>query len=306
MQPFNSVIQSTAVDLLQAIIGRGEIDALSLEIVEAAVVGKLFLGVHMNRLDLQNKLLHLLHSLISASVSNQDTHSGKASISRRQSEALSEETQTQASMQDPTTRTSDVNPLLIQTLVDGIAIQTNRPILQHWLDFILMTVPQFQPTMQTVLAPLNDCLCRQLLLALSDVRQASTKDTTDDISSTTTDSELIMFLNSLERLILLSLTHTSDTSQLEEDGSAFDKGAHESSGFLGYVSNVFSSDITTNTPEDQLSVGVLLFSIFLFSLTWLSPGSLTWLSIIARGCPCPFCYLGLSSVVGTSDKIVKR
>jgi hypothetical protein len=254
MRPFNAVIQSTAVDLLQAIISRGEIDALSLEIVEAAVVGKLFLGVHMNRLDLQNKLLHLLHSLISASVSNQDTHSGKASISRRQSDALSEETQTQANMQDPTTRTSDVNPLLIQTLVDGIAIQTNRPILQHWLDFILMTVPQFQPTMQAVLAPLNECLCRQLLLALSDVRQASTKDTTDDIFSTTTDSEFIMFLNSLERLILLSLTHTSDASQLEEDGSASDRGAHESGGFLGYVSNVFSSDITTNTPEDQLSV----------------------------------------------------
>jgi hypothetical protein len=65
VQPLNAVIQSTSVDLLQAIVSRGETDPLSLDIIEAAVIGKLFYCVHTFRLDLQNKLLHLLHAVIS-------------------------------------------------------------------------------------------------------------------------------------------------------------------------------------------------------------------------------------------------
>ncbi len=34
-----------------------------------------------------------------------------------------------------------MNPLLIQTLVDGMSTRSNRPVLQHWLDFVLMAVP---------------------------------------------------------------------------------------------------------------------------------------------------------------------
>jgi hypothetical protein len=258
MQPLNAVIQSTSVDLLQAIITRGEIDTLSLDTIEAAVISKLFLGIHMHRLDLQNKLLHLLHSLISASLSTHDSHSRKVNAARpRQGEYVSEESQAQASIQDPPVRTYDINPLLVQTLVDGIAAQSNRPILQHWLDFILMAVPQFQPAMHAVITPLNDCLCRQLLLALADVRQASGRDAAEaeDISSTTTDSELIMFLNSLERLILLSLAQSAEVYLSEEEHSASEKAGQENSGLLGYVSNVFSSDSVANTAEDQLTVG---------------------------------------------------
>jgi hypothetical protein len=255
MQPINVAIQSTSIDLLQAIITRGEIDNLSLENIEAAVVGKLFLGIHMSRLGLQNKLLHLLHFLISASLSQQDSHLVRTNVTKQpQGHDFPDESQAQPGVHDSASGSYDVNPLLVQTLVDGIATQTNRPLLQHWLDFILMAVPQFQPAMQAVIAPLNDCLCRQLLLALADVRQASTEDveSAEDIFSTTTDSEMIMFLNSLERLILLSLTHDN---QLEDDTSAPEKYSQENSGLLGYVSNVFGSDTVSNMPEDQLTVG---------------------------------------------------
>ena len=255
----NAVIQSTSVDLLQTIVSRGEIDSVSLEIIEAAVIGKLFYCIHTSRLDLQNKLLHLLHSVISASLSHTDPNKPKQTRAprQRQNDGPVEDIYSQGHPTDSTSRSHDINPLLIQTLVDGIALPTNRPVFQHWLDFILMAVPQFQPTLETVVSPLIDCLCRQLLAALEDVRQASAHPPPDheDISSCTTDAEMIMFLNGLERLILLSLPRGSDPNQDEEDTPTAEKSAQEgSSGLLGYVSNVFSSDTTSSTPDDQLTV----------------------------------------------------
>jgi len=258
LKPLNAVIQSTSVDLLQAIIARGEVDQLSIEIVEATVISKLYYCIHTNRLDLQNKLLHLLHSLISASLSYLNSKKNKqANVGRqRTGDPFLEEAYPHDSVQDSAAGMYDINPLLIQTLVDGIATPSNRPVFQHWLDFVLMAVPQFQPALEVVIHPLNNCLCRQLLSALRDVRQASVEDPSgaEDVSSTTTDTEMIMFLNGLERLILLSLVHTSEPNPVEEDANVTEKTGQESSGLLGYVSNVFSSDSAITTTEDQLTV----------------------------------------------------
>jgi len=82
MQPLNAVIQSTAVELLQLIVARGDVDSISTGSIEAIVVGKLYFSIHMVRLDLQNKLLHLLHSLISALAANLETVQRNAVSSR--------------------------------------------------------------------------------------------------------------------------------------------------------------------------------------------------------------------------------
>jgi hypothetical protein len=255
MQPCNAAIQSTCVDILQAIIARGEIDIISVEVIEVTVVGKLYFCIHVNRLDLQNKLLHLLHSLISASTSNEES-SGRIIAGKRQDDGILEDGNTQDGSLEPGSRGYPVNPLLIQTLVDGIAISTNRPVLQHWLDFILMAVPQFQPALHAVVAPLNDCICRQVLSTLGDVLQAALKDQgyEEDICSTATDAELIMLLNGLERLVLLSLAYTSEANSSEDEIGVIEKTGQENSGLLGYVSNVFSSDTVTSVAEDQLTV----------------------------------------------------
>ncbi|KAJ7742186.1 Dopey, N-terminal-domain-containing protein [Mycena olivaceomarginata] len=234
MQPNNVVIQSTSVDLLQAIVTRGEVDPVTVEVIEALVVDKLYFCIHRARLDLQNKLLHLLHSLIFASTTGNDPpSSGK----QRQGDGSVE-----------------VNPLLIQTLVDGIATPMNRPVLQHWLDFVLMAVPQFQPTLQAVVTPLNECLCKQVLASLGDILNVTFKDGlfTDDLTSSATDAELIMLLGGLERLVLLSLAYPADSSSSEDEQAPTEK-APENSGLLGYVSTVFSSENVQNFGEEQLT-----------------------------------------------------
>ncbi|KAG6874376.1 hypothetical protein C0995_015112 [Termitomyces sp. Mi166 len=282
MLPNNAIIQSTAVDLLQAIVARGDVDGIA-DGIEAIIVGKLYLCVHWHRLDTQNKLLHLLHSLISASTSHdavlrQAMHrhdgSGPNSASGHDTE--------------PEPRQYSVNPLLIQTLVDGLSVRTNRPVLQHWLDFILMAVPQFQPPLQAAVSPLNDCLCRQLILSLKDIHTASSQahDFARDFPSNVTDTEMIMLLNGLERMILLNLAYTAEVSSTEEESIPQDKAGTENSGLLGYVSTVFGSESTQQISDEMLTArspayrsldeGIrVLYSIWA-TLSWTPP--LTWSS----------------------------
>jgi hypothetical protein len=253
MQPTNDSIQSSAIDLLQAIVARGEIDAI-VEDVEAIVVRKLYFCIHLGRLDLQNKLLHLLHSVISASTAldessrqvNKEKQEGSAQNSATGHDGFS------------TARSYSGSSLLVQMLVDGIAVRTNRPVLQHWLDFLLMAVPQFQPALQAVVGPLNDCICRQLSASLRDVLHASShgQNYTEDLPSFTTDAEMIMLLNGLERMVSLSLAYTSESSSSDEEAPIMEKPVSENSGLLGMVSNVFSSDSTQQAPEDQLTVSL--------------------------------------------------
>ncbi|KAE9402079.1 hypothetical protein BT96DRAFT_991427 [Gymnopus androsaceus JB14] len=162
----NLVIQSTAVDLLQAIVSRGEINSISIDVVEAAIIGKLFFCIHMERLNLQNKLLHLLHSVISAFTAVNE--SLRRITAGKQCPDISLEALNSGEGEDSVSRGYSVNPLLVQTLVNGIVMPTNQPVLQHLLDFVLMAVPQFQPTLQAVVVPLSDCLDKKLLMSLRD------------------------------------------------------------------------------------------------------------------------------------------
>lgn len=266
MVPFNIVIQSTAIELLQTVIARGDIDSLALEGVEAAVIGKLYLCVHKERLELQNKLLHLLHSIISTTTTYDPRQSttSKPSIS----DGLPERPMSRDGSQESGSPNYAINPLLVQTLLDGIGTPSNRSVLQHWLDFIMMTIPLFRNHVQTLLPSLSDCVGRQLQHGLADIRKASSQYLLDrDLHASTTDAELVMLLNALERLILLSLS-SPYTGPGEDDGITAEKPiGTESSGLFG-IMNVFSSEaVQQPAAEEQLTVRMYMSpSLYLLTL----------------------------------------
>jgi hypothetical protein len=257
MEPFNIVTQTFAIDIIQLLIARGDTDPVTIDTIEAVVVGKLFSCIHGGKLDLQNKLLHILHSLISSSV----THDKFASGKHREDDGINDRMGSQEKLHASVARSYTVHSLLVQTLVDGIATPSNRPISQHWMDFILTAVPQFQPALQAVVTPLNACLCHQLRSSLNDLLKASsrTQDFAQDISAGTTDAELVMLLNGLERFVLLGLTTTSENNVSEDDPSPAEKTTPEPGGLLGIVTNVFGTDTSQTTADEQFTV---LFSYF--------------------------------------------
>ena len=249
MCAFNESLQSAAVDLLQALVARGEIDFIALQTAESAVVGKLYSCVHTSRLDLQNKLLHLLHSIISAF----NAHT-EGELQRSAKLWQGEGPLETPNLKEPVMSSYSVNPLLVQTLIDGITTPSNRPILQHWLDFILLTVPQFHDIFQSAVPSFNDCVCRQLRSALNEVTSAAhSTSKVSDVVTYTTDADFMMLLNAVERLVLISLSHSTSSSsstQLDEDLLS-EKPNQEASGLLGYVSNVFGADTSPMVPEEQ-------------------------------------------------------
>jgi len=263
MEHTNAQIQAVTIDLLQTIITRGDLDAPRLETVQVVVIAKLYAMVHEGTIDLQNKLLHLLHSILSSlSSSMAPQYSGSAL--NRSTENIDSAAEKALVADDGRRHASSsfipINPLLLPTLIDGIIRSMGHPTLQHWLDFLLMSVPQFPRMLSYTVPPLSDCICRQLTFALADVGRLMGKGSSaaGTLKSNTTDAEFIMLLNALERLILLGLSKNYDPALVDKEEEVVperpvqqDSGG---SGLLGIVSNVFGSESTGNVAEEPLSV----------------------------------------------------
>lgn len=253
MQKQNLKTHSLVIELLQAIVSRGELDQATVESIEEAIIAKLFLLVHSEKLELQNKLLHLLHSVVSSS----------ASLATRQatSDIMTSQNATELPVaidggavhpEHPSTPVT--SSLFIQLLVDGIAVPSNRPLLHHWLDFVLMTVPQFPHILTYTISPLNVCVCRELRSSLNDISAVSLGKgrMNPGLRSHVDDAELSMLLNALERLILIALDEADSGSQ--EEISPTDRSTSDGTGLLSMVSNVFLTESQSQSNETLMTV----------------------------------------------------
>lgn len=255
MQYLNTEIHSTVVDLLQCIISRGDLDQLTIGTLEAAVTIKLFALVHSKRLELQNKLLHLLHSIISSSAGPAERQRMKSSSMSLQNSIDPESTVGDGGIQ-PLAASASTNSLFVQLLVDGISTPSNRPVLHHWLDFVLLTVPQFPHILTPAIVPLNSCACRQIRRAIADLSSVHSmaQEHSQEELSCVDDAEFFMLLNALERLILLCLDELDSSSV--DDLSSTEKTTAETPGLLSMVSNVFLTDSPNMTADNNMTVRV--------------------------------------------------
>jgi hypothetical protein len=248
MGPLNRLLQSNTIQLLQMIVARGDVDQVSVAALESIIVKKLYFAVHTKSIDLQNKLLHLLHSIISLSMVNIE-NARRAALAAREAQPEGSAFPDQTLEELPG---YNLNPLLVQTLIDGISLPSNRSVIQHWLDFVLMAVPQFQPALQAAIVPLNECLCRLLRITLKQIKSMGdpAQEYHGDLHTVPSELDLIVLMNGLERLVLLGLAYTAEESAGDDDTTMQEKQV-ESTGLLGYVSTVFSGDGSSSAVPDQ-------------------------------------------------------
>jgi hypothetical protein len=258
MASSNPRFQLSALDLVQSIVSRGEISAISLKTTETAVVGKLFEAVHIGRLEGQNQLLHALHTIITVSTSSSLAAARKkaaavtsqrmdrrATTGNRLSTSSKEEKETSAAVDENDTLSGNLSPLLMQTIVDGISTQTNRPILQHWIDFIMSTIPQFRGHLRPLLLPLCDAIIAQLRRLILDIHfSLSALPTDTDLALSTSDAEIVMLISPLEKIVTLTLGQLpAHSTSVRKESSASDVTAGDAStGLFGYVSTVWGLD----------------------------------------------------------------
>ncbi|WWC97086.1 hypothetical protein V866_003964 [Kwoniella sp. B9012] len=222
-------LQASAIELLQTIVSRGDVSHNQLANIKTSLVIKLSSAVEHKQMTLQSKLLHLLHSAISAS-------SASKSFNHRRSPSLNEK-----SHQSPTDSEFELN--LVKLVIEAVLSTSNLPVLQHWVDFVLMTLPQLSTARTGLLQALSECFAQQLryLSIHIDSVYIRSEASVKDEKRIVTDAEVIMILNAMERvLILLSSGLGVKHDDLGKQGEG-DKG------LLGLMSGVF----TVEAPTDE-------------------------------------------------------
>ncbi|BGP14202.1 hypothetical protein JCM10213v2_002145 [Rhodosporidiobolus nylandii] len=231
--PLNAHIHSVVAELLQVLISRGEAELAGLGAVEAALTSRLFLSIHRGELDLQNKLLHVLHAVIFAT----------STSPRRQAAPLSPSTTDQDGPPDAQPPDLTRDEFFVRVVADAVS-QENNAVLHHWIDFLLMTIPQFRQRLHTVILPLVDRLVLRLQTLVDGFKSTYTASTLPSTSSSTTDAEYTAVANAVERLLLIAVSGALSAS--DDDAKATERAPSETSsgggggGLLGYMTGVLS------------------------------------------------------------------
>ncbi|CEQ42798.1 SPOSA6832_04666 [Sporobolomyces salmonicolor] len=234
--PLNHHMHAIVAEILQVVISRGEAEISGLAAIESALMSRLFLCVHRSELDLQNKLLHVLHSVIHTVASSARRPLPNSTTPEGDSTAEENEAQ-------PPDLTHD--ELFVRILSDAVSVQNNNAIIHHWVDFLLMTIPQYRQSLQTIILPLIDRFVARLQSLVTDLKSSYAALDASATSSTVTDAEYTVLVNALERLLLMAITESAAATTEDEPKSSERVVSDASSsggsgGLLGYMSNVLS------------------------------------------------------------------
>jgi len=243
-----------AADFLHFIVSKIDyIEAGLLTLIYKTVINKMLYCINHGRLDLQSRLLHLLHATILMGT----TSSRKNSVSAGSSASLNGHVSrdTPLSTFDGSTGTNrssgegenlfrvvGSSPLFVKTVFDALSVPSNRPILQHWMDFLMLALPFLTNYFRRVLLPVIQCLCDQILRSRACLVHAYTSQTrTGAGSPSLTDQDLMIFLTGLERLLTFSLAE----ARLGEEVDSVHKQEWSDGqrGKPGLVANVLSIEL---------------------------------------------------------------
>lgn len=259
----NTSTHGHVVDILQVLASRGALDQSRLKELEVVLIERIITSVYNGTVDRQNKMLHVLHTVIHALVSGET----RSEQSMRRQPTWMSTPDTISGREDssaaPAQTGSTPNPLLLRMIVVGLSTRTNRPVLQHWVDFVLMMAPYYRRSLAALLLPINDCICGLLRSGMSEIERVYAPGTPDqgqastaNTSCETTDAEVMMLINASERVLLLCLDESSLQTTVEDDlYTVPERGPDSATGLLGYVSNVFAPDASSSTSATPAVCG---------------------------------------------------
>ncbi|ORY92300.1 Dopey, N-terminal-domain-containing protein [Syncephalastrum racemosum] len=184
-------IQLHATDLLYLMMSRLDfVDMKLTRMIQETVLRKLLYCVATENLELQQKLLHLLHATMAitsvtalghhhaASASPKvDKHTRrKTSIDTASSDAMAQYASDAAPLATSGTAANasqiaeaialarSTSGLFVKCVIDALTHSSNRPLLQHWMDFVLASLPHLRGGFRQIVVPILMCLCEQTAL----------------------------------------------------------------------------------------------------------------------------------------------
>lgn len=239
--PSRLKMQSAVLELLKLLVSRGDLPPKSLQLIKTALVSQLLLATQQQRLTLQNSMLQLLHSSI---ISGQD----RRNRGHRATSSTFSLPEKDVSVIAASELVAEFDTSLVGMIKTGVSASTNRPVLQHWIDFVLMIIPYFEYK-PLLLRTLSDAFCEQLRSIMLSLHATFASAAIDDQPATVTEAEPIMLIGVIERLALV--LGAKSGSRRSDDREKHDR---EGGGFLGYLPTVFSVEAPPDLPVSSKSM----------------------------------------------------
>ncbi|CAG8542048.1 7991_t:CDS:10 [Funneliformis mosseae] len=275
MTVLNEYIHMHAMDFLYHLISK--IDYVNndlVQLVHDALLRKILFCIYSKKLDLQSRLLHLLCITV--------THIGSAKVNPVYIDGpynLPPYTyDNSASKEDTDTKNENLDVArssrsLIKVLLDALSINSNRPLLQQWMDFILASLPYFRHSFNSILVPLIQRLCEQLSRWKTEMHNhyvfMADDDTSDSLKYSKksgdlsmSERDIITLLGGFEKIVMFCLKDGGLVN--EADNSSTGSKAYESSLGLSGFGNLFSIDTshTEQTSSEQKPRDYILYVVF--------------------------------------------
>ena len=243
-------LHATASDLLQTLVSRGDVEMPGLQAIEGALITRLYICIHNGQQDLQNKLLHVLHSTIAAM--------GTARKRRDRRSTIGEKTAIGKDVRLSLDRLGPYDPSIAELLCDGIAGQhaASSALLHHWVDFLLMTLPHLRGGLNMLLLPVIERLAAQMEAFLEEmelVYDPNKKGKAKSRAGEVNDADFAVLLNALERLFAVALEEAKSANSQEDDATTSERpqtAEGHSGGFLGYISTALGTADGSVGPSD--------------------------------------------------------
>ncbi|KAG0088885.1 hypothetical protein BGZ92_005611, partial [Podila epicladia] len=270
MLNLNEEIHMVAADFLHFIISKiDHVDTSLLAMIHKTVINKMLYCINHSRLDLQSRLLHLLHAtiLMGTTPTKKPTSSGQSSNNVTRDASISTFDNSSGSNQangdshESLFRVVGSSPLFVKTVFDALSVPSNRPILQHWMDFLMLALPFLTNYFRRVLLPVIQCLCDQILRSRAFLLEAYADKARDVTGNPNlTDQDLMIFLTGLERMLTFSLSEARLGEEVDsvhkQEWSDGLRGTH------GLVANVLGTDVhPSDSFQENKARDTVLYNI---------------------------------------------
>ncbi|KAJ3070565.1 hypothetical protein HDU98_006459 [Podochytrium sp. JEL0797] len=172
LQAINTSIQSQSCEFISKFLGFSELQSSMNSVVVRVLIHKLSYSIAVAQLDLQPRLLMVMSSLHenqekmmlsqrSAQRRNSLTVGDALDnliVSSREVLGLSPST----SKLDEQIDSFETSPTFLHMILAALTKPSNRHVLQHWIDFILLLLPRLNLSFRSALQPILSVLCSQI------------------------------------------------------------------------------------------------------------------------------------------------
>ncbi|EPB86638.1 hypothetical protein HMPREF1544_06614 [Mucor circinelloides 1006PhL] len=201
-------IQLHAADLLYLIISK--LDFVNMKLVQQVqmmVLHKLLFCITQQNLDLQQKLLHLLHACLAITCAS-TTHKDKSAANGHQKKGSVDSinsVQSVPQLNEAIALIQSSSDLYVKCITDALSQSSNRSMLQHWMDFVLATLPYTKHGFRALIMPVLMCICHQISLRC-DTIEIAIHEKPNTSSCASVEKEVMVLLTGLEKVLMFCLT----------------------------------------------------------------------------------------------------